>query len=265
MLARCPLAAAKDALRLGELALRPCDSRCLRRPSLAHGVVPHCCCAAGASPRAASSSAASWLQGAPPKVDVDAGTLAAFYYRAVREFDTPTKDCVVAGAQDEKMNHGQFDKQVYAYAVGLIDALGVQPGSKVALWMNNDLESAVLQYAVTLVGAVAVLVDVRCDFDAVLKVVGEEGVRVLIMAPRHGLENRAAKLHDVFADELAWAKQEAGYEPLHSKRFRSLKFIVSTGGEAVDGVVRLKDVPVYGTGEGARTRGRGNGGSVCGV
>ena len=182
------------------------------------------------------------------EVDVGAGTLAAFYYRAVREFDLPSKDCIVAAGQEEKMNHAQFDKQVYAYAVGLIDALGVTPGSKVALWMSNDLESAVLQYAAALVGAVSVVIDVRCDFPAVLSVLEKEGVRVLVMAPRHGADNRAARLHEQFPEELAWSKLEHGYEPLQSKRFRSLKFIVSTGGEAVDGVVRLKDIPVYGTG-----------------
>src|SRR5262249_29586367 len=142
--------------------------------------------------------------------------------------------------------------QVYAYAVGLVDALGVKPGSKVALWMSNDLESAVLQYAVTLVGGVAVVLDARCDFDAVLHVLGAGGGRVLIMAPRRRAEDRAAKLHWVFAEELEWAKLEHGYEPLHSKRFRDLKFIVSMGAEPVDGVVRLRDVPVYGTSECSR-------------
>jgi hypothetical protein len=42
-------------------------------------------------------------------VDPEAGTFASFYYKHVREFDTPTKDAVVAVAQDERLTVGAFD------------------------------------------------------------------------------------------------------------------------------------------------------------
>ena len=184
------------------------------------------------------------------EMDLDAGTLAAFYYRAVREYDLPSKDCVVAPGQDEKMTHASLDKHAYAYALGLADALGVKRGSKVALWLQpGDLEGAVLQYAITLAGGVTVCIDARAGFDAVLRILGEEAVRVLVLSPRFGAEDRAAALSTVFAAELAAAAVEGGTEPLLSKRFRQLKFLVTTGGDAVSGVVRLKDVPVYGVGE----------------
>ncbi len=42
-------------------------------------------------------------------VDANAGTFAAFYYKNIREFDTPTKDHMVAFGQDEKFTVGGFD------------------------------------------------------------------------------------------------------------------------------------------------------------
>lgn len=192
------------------------------------------------------------------EMNVDAGTVAAFYYRAVRDYDLPTKDCVAAVGQDERLTHGTLDKHTYAYALGLVDALGVTPGAKVALWLHpGELEAAVLQYAVALAGGVSVCIDARAGFDAVLRVLAEEGVRVLVLSPRFGSEDRAAALATVFADELARAAVEGGTEPLTSKRFRALKFLVTTGGERVDGVVRLKDIPVYGVGACVRARGGG--------
>jgi acyl-CoA synthetase (AMP-forming)/AMP-acid ligase II len=179
-------------------------------------------------------------------VNPDAGTLAAFYYKAVRDFELPTKDCLAAPGQDEKFSHVGFDRHVYAYAVGLIDALGVKKGSKIGLWLGNEVESLVLQYAAALIGAQSVTIDPAASWEAVLQTVADEWLRVLVVPARAGTENRGAKLAEAFAEELDYAKFEAGTEPLRSKRFRGLKWLVSTGGDAPDGVVRLRDVPVYG-------------------
>ena len=54
-------------------------------------------------------SSLNHLRGRPPSVDPEAGTFASFYYKHVREFDTPTKDAVVAVAQDERLTVGAFD------------------------------------------------------------------------------------------------------------------------------------------------------------
>ena len=182
-------------------------------------------------------------------MDPSAGTVAAFYYAAVREFDVPTKDCLTAPAQDEKFTHGGLDRHVYAYAVGLIDVLGVKAGYKVALWLGNDVESIVLQYACALVGATAVTLDPALPWEAVLRTVGEQGVHALVVPGRVGAESRTQQLTEHFAPELAYFATQSGTEPLRSKRFRSLKYLVSTAGEVPAGVLRMRDVPVYGNSE----------------
>ena len=42
-------------------------------------------------------------------VDPSAGTFASFYYKNIRDFDTPTKDHIVAFGQDERFTVGAFD------------------------------------------------------------------------------------------------------------------------------------------------------------
>jgi hypothetical protein len=98
-------------------------------------------------------------------VDLEAGTVAAWYYKNIRGFDTPTKDAVVAPAQDIKLNVGDFDvscppvqgwlsiyiaqsyirndlqKHVYAYACGFLDALDIRRGDKVVVYAGNELEN----------------------------------------------------------------------------------------------------------------------------
>ncbi len=59
-------------------------------------------------------------------------------------------------------------RQVYAYAQGLLEGLGVKKGSKIAVWMTDELEHVVLQYAAGLVGATLVEIDPKLGFDAVL-------------------------------------------------------------------------------------------------
>jgi acyl-CoA synthetase (AMP-forming)/AMP-acid ligase II len=61
-----------------------------------------------------------------------------------------------------------MQRQVYAYAQGLLEGLGVKRGSKVAAWMGNEVEHVVLQYAAALVGAAVVEIDPKLGFDAVL-------------------------------------------------------------------------------------------------
>lgn len=113
----------------------------------------------------------------------------------------------------------------------------------------------VIQYACALLGATVVNIDVRASFADVTKVLGEEEVRVLFMSPRVGSESRLAKLATAFQEELEpFTYKLSGYEPFESKRLRSFKFIVQTGAEPMDGVIRLRDLPVYGDGTWTRER-----------
>lgn len=172
--------------------------------------------------------------------------MASFYYKNIRDFETPTKDFFLAVQQNEKFNISKFDAHVYAYAKGLLDGFGVKKGTKIALWMTDELENVVMQYACALAGATAVVIDPTLDVNAVQSIVADEEVRLLWVSPRYGQQVRHTQIKEAFAQELEEYEYEWGYFPINSKRFRSLKFIVSTGTESTEGIVRMKDTPVYG-------------------
>ena len=55
-------------------------------------------------------------------VDPSAGTFASFYYKNIRDFDTPTKDHIVAFGQDERFTVGAFDvsfPSMYSLIIGI--------------------------------------------------------------------------------------------------------------------------------------------------
>ena len=182
-------------------------------------------------------------------VDPRAGTLAAFYYGHIREAAIPTRDHVVAPGQDERFNVSQFDTHVYAYAVGMLEGLGLKRGHRVGIWMTNELESLVIQYAAGLLGIAVVAIDPAVGFQGVLRIVGDEQLRTLIVSPRFGGVDRVPQLVDVFEQEILPVTATPGYENFDSKRFRALKQIVCTSREHTDGITRLRDLPVFGTGE----------------
>ena len=123
--------------------------------------------------------------------------------------------------------------------------------------LSSSLQLAVAA-AAALTGATVVSVDPRLPWDALFAVLDAEAPRALIMSPRGppgsgaagASEDRAAAIAERFAPELARFVGGAvwGYDPLESKRFRSLKYIVQTGFDDVPGVVQLADLASVGSG-----------------
>lgn len=210
-----------------------------------------------ARPAPLARCASDWLTGRPPSAaDLKPNTVAHFYYENIRNFEPPTKDFVVATAQDEKFNVSQFDKQVYYYAAGFAEGLGLKKGTKIATWMTNELENVVVQLAATLTGATVVSIDPRLPIEAVLSVMEAEDPRALIVSPRFPGEergDRAALLHSAFYPELERFIEQREKEgaPIESKRFPSLRWLIQTGFESVPGVQHMQDLAILGDAEGA--------------
>jgi acyl-CoA synthetase (AMP-forming)/AMP-acid ligase II len=199
--------------------------------------------------RASASARRADTPPLPAAVSHSAGTIAAFYYKNIRESPIPTKDYVAAFGQDVKMTAEQFDRQVYAYALGMLEAWGLKQGHKIGVWCTNELESVVAQYAAALIGIEVIVMDPVLSFAAVKQLINTEGIRALIISPRFGGEDRHKELAKQFEPELEYTAFSAGYSPLASKRFRSLKYLACTGKEFVDGVMRFNELPVYGGSE----------------
>lgn len=98
--------------------------------------------------------------------------------------------------RDQRWSWVDFDREVDRAAKALI-ALGVEPGEKVALWMNNKPEWLFLMYAVAKVGAVLVPLNTRYRTDDISYVVTQSNTGTLISDDRSGPVDYLGMLRDV--------------------------------------------------------------------
>lgn len=97
---------------------------------------------------------------------------------------------------DERWTWNAFSDEVDRAAKALI-ALGVAPGEKVALWMNNKPEWLFLMYAVSKVGGVLVPLNTRYRTDDISYVVTQSNTGTLISDDRSGPVDYLGMLRDV--------------------------------------------------------------------
>jgi fatty-acyl-CoA synthase len=90
----------------------------------------------------------------------------------------------------------EFEAGVSAAAKGLI-SLGVEPGEKVALWMNNKPEWLFLMYAVAKVGGVLVPLNTRYRSDDIKYVLSQSNTGTLLSDDRSGPVNYLEMIKEV--------------------------------------------------------------------
>ena len=119
--------------------------------------------------------------------------------------------------KDQRWTWNEFSAEIDRAAKALI-TIGVAPGEKVALWMNNKPEWLFLMYAVAKVGAVLVPLNTRYrteDIDYVLK---QSNTGTIISDDRSGPVNYLGMLRDVLPDTAGGdplAHQLEGLPDLH--------------------------------------------------
>jgi long-chain acyl-CoA synthetase len=94
--------------------------------------------------------------------------------RAARQF--PDKPAIIAG--NRQLNYRQLRKQVDGVARGLVDR-GIRVGDRLALFLPNIPEFAIVYYAAQKIGAVAVAVNVMLTRDELRYIVEDSGARLL--------------------------------------------------------------------------------------
>lgn len=119
--------------------------------------------------------------------------------------------------KDQRWTWNEFSAEVDCAAKALI-VIGVAPGEKVALWMNNKPEWLFLMYAVAKIGAVLVPLNTRYrteDIDYVLK---QSNTGTIISDDRSGPVDYLGMLRDVLPDTAGGnplAHQLEGLPDLH--------------------------------------------------
>jgi fatty-acyl-CoA synthase len=143
-------------------------------------------------------------------------------------------EAVVDGAQ--RLSFAQLAKRVQAFGRGLID-LGVGPGDRVALWMDDRVEWLVARWAVPAIGAVLVPVNTRFRDQDVAYVLGQSECSTLIV--QQG--SRGVSYFELFGKvEPKWRDQVTG--AWQSQVLPSLRRVIGLGQELPASMMSFEDV-----------------------
>ena len=146
-----------------------------------------------------------------------------------------SREALVFG--DERWTWTEFEADVIAAAKGLI-ALGVKPGEKVALWMNNKPEWLFLMYATAKIGAVLVPLNTRYRSDDIQYVLSQSDTGTLLSDDRSGPVSYLDMVKEVIPHP------ESLKEGI--KEFPDLRRIVFVGDECYSGTTLWKEALVSG-------------------
>jgi fatty-acyl-CoA synthase len=116
-------------------------------------------------------------------------------------------------------------------------ALGIEPGHKVALWLNNRPEWIHLMFAIVRVGAVLVPVNTRLRSGEVAYILKQSNSTTLIAAHRSGPVDYLAMVR-----ELLPGLTEAAPAALASPDFPDLRRVILLGPEAEPGTLHWPEV-----------------------
>jgi fatty-acyl-CoA synthase len=141
-----------------------------------------------------------------------------------------SREALVFG--DERWTWTEFEADVIAAAKGLI-ALGVKPGEKVALWMNNKPEWLFLMYATAKIGAVLVPLNTRYRSNDIQYVLSQSNTGTLLSDDRSGPVSYLDMVKEVIPHP------ESLKEGI--KEFPDLRRIVFVGDECYSGTTLWKE------------------------
>jgi len=113
----------------------------------------------------------------PARPPAPARNLVELWADAARRF----ADRRAVAYEEQTLTYGELDARIAAFAAGLRDTLGVQPGDRVALLMPNCLHSVVAYWAALQAGAVAVPVNVRLSAPEMQFILADAGASVLVV------------------------------------------------------------------------------------
>ncbi|WP_406690055.1 AMP-binding protein [Saccharopolyspora sp. ID03-671] len=93
----------------------------------------------------------------------------------------PDRDALVEHATGRRWTYREFDAEVDAVAIGLLDA-GITKGDRVGIWAPNRAEWTLTQYATARIGAILVNINPAYRLHELEYVLNQAGIRMLVAA-----------------------------------------------------------------------------------
>ncbi|SCK21186.1 AMP-binding protein [Vogesella sp. LIG4] len=143
------------------------------------------------------------------------------------------RDGLIVRQQGVRWSYAEFGEQVTRLACGL-RRLGLQPGERVGIWSQNNVEWVLMQFATAKAGLVLVNINPAYRRSELEYALGKVGCRALVLSPSFKSSDYLAILGDV-VPELA-ASQPGG---LQAASLPELRWVIRLGSEATPGMLNF--------------------------
>lgn len=178
-------------------------------------------------------SNASYVHGASEK-QLIGQTIGRFFDEACARHGS--REALVVRHQGVRLSYAELKHKVDALACSLM-RLGLEPGERIGIWSQNNMEWALTQFASAKAGLVLVNINPAYRRSELEYALNKVGCRALVMSPAFKSSNYLEMIGDL-APELGHC--EAGL--LRSHRLPTLEMVIRMGDERSAGMLNFDDL-----------------------
>jgi len=164
------------------------------------------------------SSTASYVHGASAKPLIGQ-TIGRFFDEACARH--AGREALVVRHQDVRLTYAQLKSKVDALACGLM-RLGLEPGERIGIWSQNNMEWALTQFAAAKAGLVLVNINPAYRTAEVEYALNKVGCKALVTMPSFKTSDYLGMLRELAPE---WAHARPG-EPLQSQTLPQLQHAI---------------------------------------
>ena len=146
------------------------------------------------------------------------------------------REALVVRHQNVRLTYAQLKSRVDALACGLM-RLGLEPGERIGIWSQNNMEWALTQFASAKAGLVLVNINPAYRRSELEYALNKVGCRALVLSPAFKTSNYLEMIADL-APELGHC--EPGL--LRSHRLPSLEMVIRMGADTSPGMINFDEL-----------------------
>ena len=158
-------------------------------------------------------------------------TIGQFFDVACQRY--AARDGLIVRQQGVRWSYAEFGEQVTRLACGL-RRLGLQPGERIGIWSQNNVEWVLMQFATAKAGLVLVNINPAYRRSELEYALGKVGCLALVLSPSFKSSDYLAILNDVLP-ELAASQPGA----LQAASLPELRWVIRLGREATAGMLNF--------------------------
>jgi fatty-acyl-CoA synthase len=172
-------------------------------------------------------------------------TIGQYFDAACERYEE--KDAIVVRHQETRLTFAELRKRVDDLACGLM-RLGLEPGDRIGIWSQNNIEWVLTQFAAAKVGLILVNINPAYRRTELQYALNKVGCRALVLAPSFKASNYLEMLQDLAPELSSYPAGQATIVNLPT-----LQWVVRLGDEVTPGMLNFKDVANPATEEEQRT------------